>query len=186
MDDKTKILLTSAEMATLWVQYMNDTAANCVLSYFIEKADDSEVKSIIEFAHDSSKKNIVNLQEIFKKEGFPIPIGFTKSDVNISAARLFSDSYVLMYLRNMSVLGMAASGIALGLVTRDDIAAFQKQVLKSAVILQDLAKGLMLKQGTYIRPPFISTPDKAVYIEGQHFLAGFLGEIRPLTAIEIT
>ncbi|PAK41860.1 DUF3231 family protein, partial [Priestia megaterium] len=107
-------------------------------------------------------------------------------DVDAKAPKLFSDTFVLMYLRNMSILGMAASSLALGTITRPDIIAFYKDVLVSFVKLQDLSKDLMLKQGTYIRPPFVSTPDKVDFVKKQQFLKGFLGEKRPLTTVEIT
>lgn len=186
MDDKTKIRLTAAEMAMLWTQFINDTASICVLSYFLEKVEDPEVKPVIEFALNGSKHNISFLKELFTKESFPIPIGFTERDVHVSAPRLFSDTYFLMYLRNMSVLGMAAGAVSLGIATRPEVVKFFKSVLKTAVGLQDLTRDLMLKQGTYVRPPFISTPDKVDFVERQSFLTGFLGEKRSLVAPEIT
>lgn len=91
-----------------------------------------------------------------------------------------------MYLRNMSVLGMAAGAVSLGIATRPEVVKFFKSVLKTAVGLQDLTRDLMLKQGTYVRPPFISTPDKVDFVERQSFLTGFLGEKRSLVAPEIT
>lgn len=186
MDDKTKIRLTAAEMAMLWTQFINDTASICVISYFLEKVEDPEVKPVIEFALNGSKHNISFLKELFTKESFPIPIGFTERDVHVSAPRLFSDTYFLMYLRNMSVLGMAAGAVSLGIATRPEVVKFFKSVLKTAVGLQDLTRDLMLKQGTYVRPPFISTPDKVDFVERQSFLTGFLGEKRSLVAPEIT
>ncbi|MCM3600854.1 DUF3231 family protein [Robertmurraya korlensis] len=186
MDDKTKIRLTAAEMAVLWTQYINDTASICVNSYFLEKVEDHEVKPVIEFALNGSKQNISLLKELFIKESFPIPTGFTEKDVHVNAPRLFSDTYFLMYLRNMSVLGMAAGGLALGIATRPEVVQFFKRVLKMSVRLQDLTRDLMLKQGTYVRPPFISTPDKVDFVERQSFLTGFLGEKRALVAQEIT
>ncbi|MGG7620497.1 DUF3231 family protein [Bacillus coreaensis] len=186
MDDKTKIRLTAAEMAMLWTQFINDTASICVISYFLEKVEDPEVKPVIEFALNGSKHNISLLKELFTKESFPIPIGFTERDVHVSAPRLFSDTYFLMYLRNMSVLGMAAGAVSLGIATRPEVVKFSKSVLKTAVGLQDLTRDLMLKQGTYVRPPFISTPDKVDFVERQSFLTGFLGEKRSLVAPEIT
>jgi hypothetical protein len=186
MDDKTRIRLTAAEMSMLWTQYINDTASICVNSYFLEKAEDIEVKPVIQFALEGSQKNIAYLQEFFKKENFPVPKGFTSDDVHVSAPRLFSDTYALMYLRNMSVLGMAAGGVTLGFATRPDVVTFFKSVLKTAVGLQDLTRELMLKQGTYVRPPFISIPDRVDFVEKQSFLTGFLGEKRPLVAQEIT
>lgn len=185
MDDKTKIRLTAAEMAMLWTQYINDTASICVNSYFIEKVEDPEVKPIIEFALIASKQNISFLKELFNKERFPVPMGFTEKDVHINAPRLFSDTFFLMYLRNMSVLGMAAGAMSLGVATRPEVVSFFKNVLKTAVGLQDLTRDLMLKQGTYVRPPFISTPDRVDFVERQSFLTGFLGEKRTLVAQEI-
>jgi hypothetical protein len=186
MKDKTSIRMTAAEMSFLWTQYINDTASICVNSHFLAKVKDEEVRPVIEFALEGSKKNIAFLQEFFKSESFPVPIGFTKEDVILDAPKLFSDTFVLMYLRNMSILGMTAGGVSLGLVTRPDIVQFFKNVLKTAVGLQDLTRELMLKQGTYVRPPFISLPDKVDFVKKQQFLAGFLGDKRPLTAVEIT
>jgi hypothetical protein len=186
MDDKTKIRLTAAEMAMLWTQYINDTASICVISHFLTKVEDEETRPVMEFAINGSKKNISFLNDFFIKEKFPVPVGFTNKDVNIDAPKLFSDTYVLMYLRNMSILGMAAASGALGFVTRPDLVIFFKSVLKTAVGLQDLTRELMLKQGTYVRPPYVSYPDKVDFVEKQSFLTGFFGKVRPLTVHEIT
>ncbi len=37
----------------------------------------------------------------FKKENIPIPMGFTEQDVNLNAPPLFSEIYLVHYLRNM-------------------------------------------------------------------------------------
>ncbi|MGG3573838.1 DUF3231 family protein [Bacillus gobiensis] len=186
MEDKLKIRLTAAEMASMWTQYMNDTASICALTHFLEKIEDEEVRPVIEFALQVSKTNISFLQNLFQKEDFPIPVGFNEQDVNPTAPKLFSDSFVLMYLRNMSILGMAASSLAIGVVTRTDVVGFHKSVLDASVRLQELSKEVMLNQGIYLRPPYISVPDKVDFIEKQRFLAGFFGGKRVLTGIEIT
>lgn len=186
MEDKSKIRLTAAEMASLWTQYINDTLAECVNSYFLEKVEDEEVRPIIDMTLKASKENIAIARNIFEKEDFPIPLGFTEQDVNVKAPRLFSDTFVLMYLRQMSILGMAGSSGALGLATRPDVVAFHKRILNLGVELQDQTRELMLKQGTYVRPPYISIPDKVDFVEKQHFLAGFMGKKRALTSVEIS
>jgi hypothetical protein len=186
MDDKTKIRLTAAEISGLWAQYMNDSIIFCINSYFLEKVEDEEVRPIIEFVLSAAKGNISIMEDIFKKESFPIPLGFTEEDVNQHAPKLFSDTFVLMFLRHMSILAMAASSAALGVAARPDMVEFHKRVLKLGVKLQDLTRDLMLKQGTYIRPPYISIPDKVDFVQNQHFLAGFLGHKRPLTSVETT
>ncbi|PFO08337.1 hypothetical protein COJ85_03590 [Bacillus sp. AFS076308] len=186
MEDQSEIRLTAAEMAVLWSQYINDTSVICMNNHFLEKSTDPEVRTIIEFTLSVAKSNIEFLQGFFKNEDFPIPFGFTEKDVLPEAPKLFSDTFVLMYLRQMSILAMAASSAALGLATREDVVAFHKKVLQAAVKAQDLTRRLMLKQGTYIRPPFISTPDKVDFVEKQQFLNGFFGKKRALTVVEIT
>ncbi|UYZ20097.1 DUF3231 family protein [Mesobacillus jeotgali] len=186
MEDKTKIRLTAAEMSSMWTQYINDTVSVCVLSYFMNNVDDKKVKEIVEIAIGSSQKNISMMKEIFDREDFPYPLGFTKKDVNVHAPRLFSDTFVMMYLRHMSILGMAANSAAIGLGTRQDVISLHKSVLKSAVGLQDMTRELMLEQGTYIRPPFISVPDKVDFVEKQKFLSGIKSRRRALTSVEIT
>lgn len=186
MEDKTKIRLTAAEISSLWTQYINDTVSECVLNYFLNNTDDLSVKEIIEFAIKASEKNLSLLKEIFDRENFPYPIGFTKKDVNVKAPRLFSDTFVMMYLRHMSMLGMAANVGAIGLGTRPDVIAFHKSVLISAIALQDSTRELMLNQGTYIRPPFISIPDKVDFVGKQKFLSGLTGRRRSLASVEIT
>lgn len=186
MEDKKKIGLTAAEMSSLWTQYINDTVSICVLSYFINNIDDKKVIEIVDFATDASHKNIALLKDVFDREEFPYPIGFTKKDVNVHAPRLFSDTFVMMYLRHMSILGMTANSAAIGLGTRPDMISLHKIVLKSAIVLQDLTREAMLEQGTYIRPPFISVPDKVDFVEKQKFLSGIKSRRRALTPLEIT
>ncbi|MBM7693938.1 hypothetical protein JOC77_003382 [Peribacillus deserti] len=186
MEDKTKIQLTAAEISATWTQYINDTLTVCIVGHFLKKVEDPEVRPILEFSLNQAKSNISYLTELFQKEKFAIPVGFTEEDVKPDAPRLFSDVFVLAYLRNMSILGMAASSVALGMVTRPDIVKFHKNILKAAVGLQDLSRDLMLKQGTYVRPPTLSVPDQVDFVKRQHFLSGLMGDIRPLTSIEIS
>ncbi|PGK51688.1 hypothetical protein CN918_28245 [Priestia megaterium] len=186
MKDKTSIPLTAGEMSALWAQYINDSVSICVTSHFLKKVEDEEVRPVIELALTSSKQNISYLTELLKKEHFPLPVGFTKEDVHVDAPKLYSDTFVLMYLRHMSVLGMAAGGVALSVVTRPDVVTGFKSVLKEAVMLQDATRELMLKQGTYVRPPFISVPEKVDFVKKQNFLGSIFGSDRPLTSQEIT
>ncbi|MFC0469553.1 DUF3231 family protein [Halalkalibacter kiskunsagensis] len=186
MDNKTNIRLTAAELSSLWSQYVNDTASVCVLEHSLTKVEDEEVRPVIEYALNCSLRHIEELHTLFTKDDVPIPVGFSKKDVKLDAPKLLSDTFTLMYLRQMSILAMTTSSLAIGVVTRSDVVSFHQSVLQESVTLQDLSREVMLKQGTYIRPPFISTPDHVDFVQKHSFLAGFIGERRPLTAIEIT
>jgi len=186
MEEKTNIRLTAAEMSGLWTEYINDTLGLCVNKYFLEKVEDDEIRPIIETSLRYFEENINALEKIFNKDQFPIPQGFTEKDVNVNAPKLFSDTFMVMYLRHMSILTMAASSAALGLVTRPDVVEFHKKMLEKSVKMQDLTRDIQLKQGTYVRPPYISIPDKVDFVEQQQWLAGFFGKKRSLSSVEIT
>jgi hypothetical protein len=176
MEDKTNIPLTASEMSGLWTQYVNDTVATCVGSYFLKTVEDKEVRPIVELTLNTAKEYISIMEGIFIKENFPIPIGFSELDVNLNAPKLFSDTYMLVYLRNMASLAMAASCAVIAVATRPDVLSFHKRILNAGLALNDQSKDLMLKQGTYVRPPVISTPYQVDFVEKQHFLAGFIGK----------
>ncbi|WP_134701355.1 DUF3231 family protein [Ammoniphilus sp. YIM 78166] len=178
--------LTSAEMGTLWSQYISDKMVICILSYFLEKIEDEQTKSVVAYALSLSLNQVKRIREIFNKENFPIPYGFTEQDVNKDAPRLFSDSLILQYVKNMSILGMASTSVAVGITTRSDVNEFFTDCLASATKLNNWAKDLLLIKGLYVRPPFIPNPDHVDFVTKQHFLTGFLGDRRPLNAIEIT
>jgi hypothetical protein len=186
MEDKTNIHLTAAEMASLWTQYMGDTIAVCVDSYFLEKVEDEEIRPIIEWTLDTAKENVSIMQELFQKEKFPIPIGFTEQDVNTKAPRLFTDTFFLKHLSQMAVFAMTASSAALTVATRPDVVTFHKRILNKGVELQDRTRDLMLKQGIYVKPPIIPTPDKVDFVEKQYYLTGFFGKKRSINSQEIT
>ncbi|RST71107.1 DUF3231 family protein [Siminovitchia acidinfaciens] len=186
MEDKTNIPLTAAEIAGLWTHYMGDSIAVCVYSYFLEKVEDEEIRPIIEWTLDTAKENISIMQELFHKENFPIPLGFTEKDVNTKAPRLFTDTFFLRHLSQMAVFAITASSAALTVATRPDVIHFQKRILNKGVELQDRTRDLMLEQGIYIKPPSIPIPEKVDFVEKQHYLGGFFWKKRSINSHEIT
>jgi len=70
-----------------------------LLQYFVAKAQDSEIHSVLEHALQLSTDHINTITQIFNSVNFPIPQGFTDEDVEPNAKRLFSDGYMLTYIR---------------------------------------------------------------------------------------
>ncbi|WLD94681.1 DUF3231 family protein [Alkalihalobacillus sp. AL-G] len=178
--------LTSAEMASLWLQYVKDTAKLCVLKYFSAKVEDRDFRTVIEFGVRSTEEYLTSLTDLFERENFPIPTGFSNKDVNTNAPRLFSDLYFIYNLKDMTVAQMSADALAIGLGSRYDIVAFHEKLLNDAVQLQVMIKEVLLKKGVYVRPPYISLPDQAEFVTNQNFLGNLMGKQRPLTVIEIS
>jgi spore coat protein CotF len=177
--------LTSAEMGKLWTVYIGNSLAKCILSYFLQHTDDQDIKKVVENALNLSEMFVETSKEIFIQENFPIPNGFTDEDVNLGAPRLFSDEFYLHYLKYTGKAGMSIYTIAIPMMTREDIRDFFIKALHSTVNLLTEVNDLLMAKGFYIKPPQIPIPEKVDIVKKQNFLNGFLGDIRPLHALEI-
>lgn len=184
---ENNIPLTASELGFLWEQYINDTLAICVMNYFKNICEDEEILPLIEKSLNIAQKDIQIISEIFSKENHAIPVGFTEQDVNVDAPRLYSDTFILMYIQKLEVIAMASVSVAIGLSARSDVSQFFRDLLVSISELHDEARIIMLTKGVYVRPPQIPMQKEVDFVEKQSFLFDFLGQHkRPLTAIEIT
>ncbi|WP_251009598.1 MULTISPECIES: DUF3231 family protein [unclassified Bacillus (in: firmicutes)] len=101
------IKMTAAEISYLWTTYLSDTMSICVLRYFLQHIDDSEVKGLVKHALDLSYQHVEIIKELFVHERIAVPYGFTDQDVNLKAERLFSDILYLKYIKNMAGGGLS-------------------------------------------------------------------------------
>lgn len=187
MENGKQIRLTSSEIAQLWAQYMNDSGSICMLTFFLEKAEDSEVKSVVEFALELSERHIESLTSIFTEEKFATPHGFKlEEDVNLNAPRLFSDNLVLNFVHQMSMVGLTTYSASLSASTRADLTDFYMECLSETMQLYKLSKDLLLSKGLYIRPPYLPNLERVDFVKKQGFVWDIIGEKRPLIASEIS
>lgn len=68
MEQGKQIRLTSGELTQLVMQYMQDSASVCTLSYFLAKAEDAEIKPIIEHALKLSQAHLQKVNTILTEE----------------------------------------------------------------------------------------------------------------------
>ncbi|HWO75183.1 MAG TPA: DUF3231 family protein [Bacillus sp. (in: firmicutes)] len=184
--DGKVIKLTAAEISQLWSAYMNDSASICQLTYFLEKAEDQEIRTVIEQALRLAQSHIDKLTEIMNKENFPIPYGFKlEEDVDVTAPRLFSDCYVLTYLSQMGKIGLSAYSLGVSLADRSDVYSYFAECLKESTDLHRQANEVLLPKGLYIRSPYLEIPENIDFVKKQSFLSGYFDK-RTLTALEIT
>ncbi|MRH43890.1 DUF3231 family protein [Aquibacillus halophilus] len=177
--------LSSSEIAVLWGGYIENTMSRCVLTYFDSIIEDQDFKPVIEQALTISNRNVKQIKEILTTEQIPVPYGFSDSDINVQAPRLYSDTFMVRYILFMGRSGEITNAFAHGTSGREDIRALFFSHLKSSATLYDQAANVMLKKGTFVRSPYIVYPTQNEYVEKENFLAGFIGEKRPLTAMEI-
>jgi hypothetical protein len=176
--------LTSAEIGKLWATYMGNSMAKCILSYYLQHVEDENIKILLENALKLTEEFLKTIKEIFEKENFPIPKGFTEEDVNLNAPRLFEDEYYVHYLKYAAKAGMSIYSVGIPLVYRKDVNEFFRYCMDSTMDLMDQIKEILMNKGLIIKPPLIPIPEKVDFVN-KDFLNGFLGHVRPLHALEI-
>lgn len=178
-------ILTAAEMGKLWATYMGNSMSKCILKYFLQHVEDPDIKILLENALRLSTEFLQTTEEIFKKENFPIPKGFTEEeDLNAGAPRLFQDEYYVHYLKYVGKAGMSIYNVAVPLVYRRDVEEFFINCMESTMALMKQIKTLLMDKGLTSKPPIIPIPDKVEFIQND-FLNGVFGDVRPLHALEI-
>ncbi|WP_442598697.1 DUF3231 family protein [Neobacillus sp. D3-1R] len=182
----SQIRLTAGEIAQLWMQYLNDSSSICVLSYFLEKAEDDEIKPIIKFALELSQSHIQKITDILTEKKNVVPYGFKiEEDVDITAPRLYSDSFVLNFINQMSKIGLTSYAASVATSVRDDIKTYYMDCLTETMELNKKSTELLLSKGLFIRSPNIPNLEKVEFVKKQWFMFDVFGEKRPLTAAEV-
>ncbi|WP_195694676.1 DUF3231 family protein [Priestia megaterium] len=187
MEKKKQIRLTSGEMTQLWSQYLNDSASQCMLLYFLEKAEDEEIKPVIAYAAQLSTTHLQKISEILIEEKHSLPQGFKiEDDVDLAAPRIYSDTYVLQFIHQMSKIGLTNYAASLSSAVREDITEHYKACLTETMSLYEMSKDTLLEKGLYIRSPYFPNLEHVNHVEKQSFIWDFFGEKRPLTSIEVS
>ncbi|MDZ5471514.1 DUF3231 family protein [Bacillus sp. 31A1R] len=181
-----KIDLTASEMGYLWTVYQSLTMNICILKYYSHTLEDDEVRELNSKSLSECEKVLGELVDIFEKDGFPIPVGFSDSDVNTNAAKLYTDPFILYYQWFVHKGNLNYASIALNTIARDDVVALFSTLLTGALKLLNESRKLLLDKGLWIRSPYIPIPKKVTFVEKQSFLNGWIGEQRPLVGQEIS
>ena len=180
------ISLTSSEIGLLWRTYLCESMAKCFLSYFVEKSKDPDIRSVLQCALKGSNQHINSITELFKGEKFPIPHGFTEENFDVNAKKLFSESFMLTYTRFEAKYSMVHFSLAFSNSVRPDICGLFEGCLSDSIELFKQANGVLLSKGLLERTPYIPIPNRVEYVQDvQNYFKGFIGEKRPINALEI-
>lgn len=184
--EKSNIKLTISEISALWRHYNENTAIRCFYKHFLQHLQDAEIKSIVEEILALIESHIKKIETIFSDENYPIPLGFSDKDVDLSAPALYTDSFALSFLYRGTQVILPFLANALTKVTRLDILNFYVECLYSKTEIHKKSLNLMLSKGLNDRPPTMEYPKGVNFIQHQPSLINtWLGEKRPLNALEI-
>jgi len=177
--------LTSAEVAQLWNTYMHYSMLSCIFTYFEAQAKDPEIRTFMKEALERCQSRANISSDLLNGDNQPIPVGFSAEDVNVNAPPLYADNYLLHYLRHMLRFSFTMNSFNLNLLSRPDVRDFYIKVLESSLRLKIKVDDLALAKGILPRPPITAMSKEVEFVHNPSFLAGFLGEKRPLLAMEI-
>ena len=178
--------LTAPEISNLWEQYMNETQAICIHKHVLATVKEPEIRELFKKALRMSEEHIESIQQKFHEEKYPIPIGFTKQDVDLQAPSLFTEDFWVKYLHEMTIHGLFGYAAAISTSTREDMRHFYARMNDEATEIYNATIKILLAKGIYHRPPYISVPEKPDFVRRQNFITGWFGERRPLNSLEIS
>ncbi|RAS80342.1 DUF3231 family protein [Priestia endophytica] len=180
-----KLKLTSSEIGTLWGEYMNGTMTDVVNQYMFSIVEDESIKALFEDAIKTSSKQKKQIVAFIENEGFPVPIGFTESDLHKGTEKLFTDIFCLNYLHIMTLHGLLGHTTALGVSVRKDLRDFYDSCDSDAKRMYHQTIELLLEKGNFQRDPLFYPATNPEFISSQDFTDGIFGKGRRLSAPEI-
>lgn len=180
------IQLTTPEIAALWTTYIQNSATICFYKHFLQQVEDSEIQRVVKESLYLEERYNEEIKNIFIKEGFPIPDGFSDKDVNLSAPPLYTDLFALSFAYRVGQMTVPYYATVLTKIARSDVVAFFIECLKTSTKHYRNALELMLAKGIYDRPPKIPYPKDVKYIQEQQTILGtWFGDKRPLNVMEL-
>ena len=183
--DKNSIQLTSTEIGALWGQYVNGTMNYIVNKYMVSIIEDERTKAIFEDAIQIFEKQRTQIVQFMEKDGLPIPIGFSESELNKNAGRLFTDIFCLNYLYVMTLHGLIGHTMSLSVSIRKDLRDFYTACNDDVLRMYNQIIELLLTIGEFQRDPLLYHAKNPEFITSKDFTDGFLGKGRSLAATEI-
>lgn len=183
--DEHKLKLTSSEIGTLWGEYVNGSMTDVVNRYMITIIEDEAIKAIFMDAINTFEKQKRQMVTFLENEGFPIPIGFTESDLFNGKPRLFTDIFCLNYLHIMTLHGLLGHCTTLAVSVRKDLREFYDACDNDAKKIYHQTIELLLQKGYFQRDPLFYPEQNPQYISSHDFTDGFFGKGRKLAATEI-
>lgn len=185
MLDKDQLKLTSSEIGSLWGEYVNGTMADVVNKYMFSIIEDEQIKAAFAEAIGIFKRQKEQISSFLENEGFPVPIGFSESDLFKGNQRLFSDIFCLNYLHIMTLHGLLGHSTSLGVSVRKDLRFLYDSFNNDAKNMYHQTVDLLLEKGNFQRDPLFYPAENPEYISNKDFTDGFFGKGRKLAATEI-
>lgn len=177
---------TAAEINYLWLTYIAMSMAETFVKHALAQAEDRDYIKVLSASLDVSTIQLNSMKEVFQSINHPIPAAFGDKDVNVSSPRLIDETSTVRYIHMMNSYIIESHAVALGLSTRSDIRQLFSSFIDDSRNILQMAIDVLLAKGTHLKIPYINVPDKVEFVDDKDYYGSFLGNGRPLNALEIT
>jgi len=183
----TESKLTSGELGILWSSYQTKTLFQQIFTRFAQITEEPQAKKILQDYNARNNPLVEDVKQIFEKEQAIVPLGFISKDVFTDAPRLFDDQFHIMFLRLMAKTTLGFNSVNLGMSFRADVRAYYEKALKLSQDIYNECTGYLTDQGVLVRPPYVTMPKQAEFIEEPNYMSGLqlFGNKRALNALEV-
>jgi len=178
--------LSSTELGALWMTYQKKTMILRMLEYFIEVAEDKKAKKLMEGLRKGLDPKVEEIKQLFQEEGAAVPFGFTSSDVNLQAPKLYDNGFDIMLCRILKEISMGLYTLHLTMAYREDIIKLYRELSALTQNYYEQFTNYLMEEDILPAPNFINMPKTVDYITDKAYLKGtnVLGQKRKLNTIE--
>ncbi|NWQ42503.1 DUF3231 family protein [Bacillus sp. EB106-08-02-XG196] len=184
-----KPAITSSELGTLWLTYLEKTMILRMLEYFIEKADDKKAQDIMTNLYEEIDLYVGKITETLQNDGAVIPVGFTSQDVNKEVPKLYDNGFDIMFVRLLKEISMGLHSLNITMAYREDIVMIFKELTAITQKYYNLSTQYLLEKGMIARPPYVSMPKSVEFVKDTNYLGGLsinpFSEKRTLNTVEV-
>ncbi|MCD7036010.1 DUF3231 family protein [Metabacillus sp. GX 13764] len=178
--------MNAAELGALWMTYQKKTTILRFLDVFIAKSEEQEAKALMIGLRDKLDPKVEELKKLLQNEGADIPVGFTMSDINLEAPKLFANGFDILFARILKEISMGLYSLHLAVSYRTDIIKLYMELTQLTQYYYQQFTHYLVKKEYLLMPAVISMPQSEDSIDDKSYRKGtnLFGKKRPLTAIE--
>lgn len=173
MPNITETKITSSEIGTLWMTYQVKSLLLQMIGVFAQKSIDQQAKDILANFITENTKYYNEIKTIFENEKAAIPVAFDERDVFSDAPSLFDDIFHIMFLRTMTKLVLGFDSVHLSMSYRKDVRDFYARCWNFYNETFNICSDYLTEQGVLARPPYVTMPKEAEFIEEKRYMSGF-------------
>lgn len=181
----SKDALTANEINAIWSAFMKNSMEIRFLEYFLETAEDFEIRKIIRKMLNHRMKDIECINNILVQENITVPLGFTDDDVCTEAAKIFSDNFILFFCYDLVLFSISVLSNALIDCVRYDIREYFQTSLEHNIEMQNIIIEIKISKGVYLSFPKVAIDNEVDLVDKMNFLKGIFGDKRPINVGEI-